>query len=134
MPGQSGRQGREPTPAQKMEAARLRADMLLRSIQERLVAVAEFADLRNADLQPSAETGCTRGGGDHHRHVRVVPRPPRPTTHLACAVQRRQVPAEVLMAVVIQPLKRAGYAVSRPTTNNCGCITFNVMPNQWAAR
>ena len=132
MPGQSGGPRGEQTAEQKARAAQLRAELMLENIRHWLKAVAEFTDLRKAPGRVSAKTGCKRGGGDHDRHVRVVPRPPRQTTHLACTAQRRNIPAEVLMTTVILPLKRDGYAVSRPTTNYCGCITFNVMPNKWA--
>lgn len=120
------------TPEQRVQLIKLRAELMLANIRHWLEAVEKFTDLRNAPGRVSATTGCSRGGGDHHRQVRVVPRPPRQTTHLACTAQRQQIPVEALMAVIILPLKREGYAVSTPVTNSCGCITFNVMPNKWA--
>lgn len=133
MPGQSGSLRGGQTPEQKAKAARLHAELMLTNIRHWLEAVEKFTDLRNAPRRVSAKTGCKRAGGDHDRHVRVVPRPPRQTTHLACTARRQQIPVEALMAVIILPLRREGYAVSRPITNNCGCITFNVMPNKWAS-
>lgn len=127
MPGQPER-----TPEQQLLAAQMRAESLLEQIQHWLDAIAKFRDLRKAPRRRFTQTGCGRNGGDHTWHVRIVPRPPRPTTHLACVSPRTAIPARVLMNGVILPLRGAGHNVAAPFMDRCGCITFNVTPGQRA--
>lgn len=129
-----GRRGpkRKLTAEQEAAAIRLRADALLAQIRHWLGAMEKFHNLHNAPKRPFTVTYCTSGGGDHWWHVRLIPRPPRRSTYVACTAPRDKLPDDALLERVTKPLRDAGFTVSETTDSGCGCATFTVRPRRLA--
>lgn len=120
------------TPQQAAQLAKMRGDHLREQIEHWLEALEKFRRLRDAPRRNFTTTGCSRGGGDHNWHVRLVPRPPLRSNYLACTAPRAWLSPADLMRYVITPLRAAGFAVSQTAANNCGCVTFTVLPKRLA--
>ncbi len=134
MPGRSGRRRPELTEEQKLQIATQRANALRAQIQHWLDAIAQFVDVAKAPKHPFTTASCLRNNAKHLWHVRLVPRPPHRPRRLTCTVSRREIPLEVLTEKIITPLRRAGYAVSAPATDRCGCQAFDVVPRERAQK
>jgi hypothetical protein len=107
---------------------------LLTQIRHWLKALEEVRNLRkNASRLPFTKTHCDGGGSSNHLwHVTLVPRPPHRTTRLVCAVPLIHFPPNVLMKLIVAPLRTEGFEVTEPVKLRCGCATFTVNPRRLA--
>ena len=122
------------TPEQQARWYSMHAQSLLSQILHWLDAAANYADLRQAPKPVSPGVVCRHNLADHSRRVRLVPRPPRTLDRLECTMHADNTSVSALEVMVVRALRKAGYTTSEPIQNRCGCITFNVLPKNLAAR
>ena len=128
------RPGRRATPQQLAALTCPSASELLGQIHHWLAALEKFRNLwKDAPRIRFSKTGCAGGGGNHNWHVRLIPKPPHRTLRIAVTAPLAQYSPVDLMREVVLPLRQAGFEVSDPTPQRCGCATFTATPRRLAA-